>query len=81
MRNAVVAAFVMVFVFTLGVYLLPQILGRPRHWTLSVLITDQAIYQTNMPMAASMAIFFMLVSLLLVALTMVIGKERKIETQ
>ena len=81
MRNAIVAAFVMVFVFTLGVYLLPQILGRPRHWTLSVLITDQAIYQTNMPMAASMAIFFMLVSLLLVALTMVIGKGKKIETQ
>jgi len=81
LRNAMVAAFVMVFVFTLGVYLLPQILGRPRHWTLSVLITDQAIYQTNMPMAASMAIFFMLVSLLLVALTMAIGKGKKIETQ
>ncbi len=81
MRNAMVAAFVMVFVFTLGVYLLPQILGRPRHWTLSVLITDQAIYQTNMPMAASMAIFFMFVSLLLVALTMVIGKGKKIEVK
>lgn len=77
LRNAIVAAFVMVFVFTLGVYLLPQILGRPRHWTLSVLITDQAIYQTNMPMAAAMAIFFMLVSLLLVAITMAIGKEKK----
>ncbi|MBT8371667.1 MAG: ABC transporter permease [Deltaproteobacteria bacterium] len=80
LRNAIVAAFVMVFVFTLGVYLLPQILGRPRHWTLSVLITDQAIYQTNMPMAAAMAIFFMLVSLLLVALTMAIGKEKKVKT-
>jgi putative spermidine/putrescine transport system permease protein len=81
MRNAIVAAFVMVFVFTLGVYLLPQILGRPRHWTLSVLITDQAIYQTNMPMAASMAIFFMFISLLLVVLTMAIGKGKRIETR
>jgi len=79
LRNAIVASFVMVFVFSLGVYLLPQILGRPRHWTLSVLITDQAIYQTNMPMAASMAIFFMVVSLLLVLLTMVIGKGKRIE--
>jgi len=77
LRNAIVASFVMVFVFTLGVYLLPQILGRPRHWTLSVLITDQAIYQTNMPMAASMAIFFMFVSLMLVLLTMVIGKGKQ----
>ena len=79
LRNAMVAAFVMVFAFTLGVYLLPKILGRPRHWTLSVLITDQAIYQADMPMAAAMAIFFMLVSLLLVAFTMAIGKEKKVE--
>ena len=79
LRNAIVASFVMVFVFTLGVYLLPQILGRPRHWTLSVLITDKAIYQTNMPMAASMAIFFMFVSLLLVLLTLIIGKGRDVK--
>jgi len=80
LRNAIVAAFVMVFVFTLGAYLLPQILGRPRQWTLSVLITDAAIYQTNMPLAAAMAIFFMSVSLVLVALTMMIGKGKKIKT-
>jgi putative spermidine/putrescine transport system permease protein len=79
LRNAIVAAFVMVFVFTLGVYLLPQILGRPRHWTLSVLITDAAIYQTNMPLAAAMAIFFMFVSLVLVALTMMVGKGKRID--
>ena len=52
----------MVFVFALGSYLLPQILGRPQHWTLSVLITDQAIYQSNMPFAAAMAVFLVLVS-------------------
>ena len=68
----------MVFVFTLGAYLLPQILGRPRHWTLSVLITDQALYKANLPMAAAMAIFFMAVSLLLVGLTVMVGKGRKV---
>ena len=80
MRNAIVAAFVMVFVFTLGAYLLPQILGHPRHWTLSVLITDAAIYQTNMPLAAAMAVFFMFVSLALVVLTLRIGKGRQDRT-
>jgi len=78
LRNSIVAVFIMVFVFTLGAYLLPQILGRPRHWTLSVLITDQAIYQANMPMAAAMAIFFMLVSLALVGLTVLVGKGKKV---
>jgi putative spermidine/putrescine transport system permease protein len=77
LRNTIVAVFIMVFVFTLGAYLLPQILGRPRHWTLSVLITDQAIYQSNMPMAAAMAIFLMLVSLALVGLTVWLGKGKK----
>ena len=80
LRNSIVAVFIMVFVFTLGAYLLPQILGRPRHWTLSVLVTDQAIYQSNMPKAAAMAIFFMLVSLALVGLTMLAGKNRRIKS-
>jgi putative spermidine/putrescine transport system permease protein len=78
LRNSIVAVFIMVFVFTLGVYLLPQILGRPQHWTLSVLITDQAIYQSNLPMASAMAICFMLVSLALVGLTVLVGKGKKV---
>ena len=63
LRNTIFATLIMVFVFALGSYLLPQMLGRPQHWTLSVLITDQAIYQSNMPFAAAMAVFLVLVSL------------------
>jgi putative spermidine/putrescine transport system permease protein len=77
LRTAIVAAFIMVFVFTLGSYLLPQILGRPEHWTLSVLITDQAIYQSNLPFGAAMAILLMAVSLALVALTARLGQTRQ----
>ncbi len=68
-RNTILATLIMVFVFALGSYLLPQLLGRPRHWTLSVLITDQAIYQSNMPFAAAMAVFLVLVTLALVGLS------------
>ncbi len=76
-RNAIVATLVMVFVFALGAYLLPQLLGRPEHWTLSVLITDQAIYQSNMPFAAAMAVFLVAVSLSLVALALLLGHRRE----
>ena len=76
LRNTIVATLIMVFVFALGSYLLPQILGRPQHWTLSVLITDQAIFQSNVPFAAAMAIFLMLVSLALVGITLMLGKDR-----
>lgn len=74
-RNTIIATLVMVFVFALGSYLLPQILGRPQHWTLSVMITDQAVLQSNMPFAAAMAVFLVLVSLSLVALTAMIGRK------
>ena len=75
LRNTIVATLIMVFVFALGSYLLPQILGRPSHWTLSVLITDQAIYQSNMPFAAAMAVFLVLISLALVGLTLLVGRK------
>jgi putative spermidine/putrescine transport system permease protein len=75
LRNTITATLIMVFIFALGSYLLPQILGRPQHWTLSVLITDQAIYQSNMPFAAAMAVFLVLVTLGLVALTVIAGRK------
>lgn len=75
LRNAIVATLIMVFVFALGSYLLPQLLGRPQQWTLSVLITDQAIYQSNMPFAAAMAVFLVLVSLALVGVALMLGRR------
>ena len=75
LRSTIIATLIMVFIFALGSYLLPQLLGRPQHWTLSVLITDQAIYQSNMPFAAAMAVFLVLVTLALVALTVLLGRK------
>ncbi|MDP3522936.1 MAG: ABC transporter permease [Hoeflea sp.] len=77
LRTTILATLIMVFIFALGSYLLPQILGRPQHWTLSVLITDQAIYQSNMPFAAAMAVFLVLVTLGMVALTLFAGRKRE----
>lgn len=75
LRNAIVAGILMVFVFTLGAYLIPQILGRPQHWTLTVLITDQAIYQSNLPFAAALAVFLLAASLVLIGLTLSLGRR------
>ena len=77
LRNSIVSALIMVFVFNLGAFLLPQVLGRPEHWTLSVLITDQAVFQSNIPFAAAMAVFLMLVCLALVAVTLLFGQQRR----
>ncbi|MFZ3583110.1 ABC transporter permease [Loktanella sp. DJP18] len=73
LRAPIVGALILVFVFTLGVYLLPQVLGQPQHWTLSVHITDQAVFQSNLPFAAAMAVLLLIVSLALVGLTLLVG--------
>jgi len=74
LRAPVLGALILVFVFTLGAYLLPQVLGQPQHWTLSVHITDQAIFQSNLPFAAAMAVLLLTVTLALVGLTLLIGR-------
>lgn len=75
LRRAVVGAFILVFVFTLGSYLLPQLLGRSEDWTISVHITDQAVYQSNLPFAAAMSILLLIVALALVGLASLAGSE------
>ena len=77
LRNTILATLIMVFIFALGSYLLPQLLGRPQHRTLSVLITDQAIYQSNMPFAAAMAAFLLLVALAMAGLALLLASERR----
>jgi putative spermidine/putrescine transport system permease protein len=72
LRAPVTGALILVFVFTLGSYLLPQVLGRPQHWTLSVHITDQAIFQSNLPFAAAMAVLLLVITLALVGLTLLL---------
>ncbi|MRX52159.1 ABC transporter permease [Paracoccus sp. S-4012] len=80
LRAPILGATILVFVFVLGSYLLPQVLGRPQHWTLSVHITDQAIYQSNLPFAAAMAVLLLAVALALVGLSLLVTRERRTGT-
>lgn len=66
-RPIIVAGFLLVFVFTLGSYIIAFFLGSPQHWTLSVFIADQASTNANVPFAAAMAIFLTVLSLIVVA--------------
>lgn len=80
LRRSVVSTLILVFVFALGSYLIPQMLGRPSHWTLSVMATDQAILQSNLPFASAMAVFLVLACLSLIALAGMLGRDRGVGT-
>jgi putative spermidine/putrescine transport system permease protein len=76
-RPIIMAGFLLVFVFTLGSYLIAAILGRPDHWTLSVFISDQASFNANVPFAAAMAIFLTVLSLAVVGIVTVIESRTR----
>jgi putative spermidine/putrescine transport system permease protein len=76
-RPIIMAGFLLVFVFTLGSYLIAAILGRPEHWTLSVFISDQASFNANVPFAAAMAIFLTALSLAVVAIVAIIESRTR----
>lgn len=67
-RPALIAAFILAFIYSLGSYVLPIMLGKPRHWTISVHITDQALFQANIPFASALSVFLIVTALSLIAL-------------
>lgn len=75
-RSALVSSSVTVFVLTLGAIIVPQVLGKPEHWTLSVLITDQAIFNFNLPFASALAVVLLILSGSVVAAVMKFGGEK-----
>ncbi len=80
LRVPLVAAGIIMFVFTLGAVLTPQVLGKPTHWTLSVHITDQAIFQSNLPFASALALLLLLISTWLVLITLWLNRNKLEQT-
>lgn len=60
-KNGIISGTMLVFVLSLGVYVLPRILGDPPDWTLAVLIGDQVGVQGNVPFGAAMSIVLLCV--------------------
>jgi putative spermidine/putrescine transport system permease protein len=67
-RGPLIAAFLLVFILSAGSYVTPQILGLPQHWTLPVLIAEQALYRFNLPFASAMAVLLLIAALVILHL-------------
>lgn len=76
-RPAIISSGVTIFVLTLGAIVVPQVLGKPQHWTLSVLITDQAIFNFNMPFASALAVVLLIISASVIAVVTRFSKGSK----
>ena len=69
LERTILAAFILLFVFTMGAFVTPTWLGRPEDTMMAQLITDQALQRGNFPFAAALAFFFMAVTLILSLVT------------
>lgn len=73
-KNGIVSGSLLVFILTLGTYVLPKILGKPKHWTLPVIIGDQINLESNVPFASAMSIVLVVTVLLLLFVANRIGR-------
>ena len=74
--KAILACFILLFVFTMGAYVTPLWLGEPENTMYAQLIANQMLSRNNAPFAAALGVFLVVVTLSLVGITFWLGRER-----
>lgn len=74
-RGAIIGAVVTMFVYFLGVFVMPTMLGRPQDWNMTVIITDKAVGDANMPLGSALSVIMLLFTLLIIGLLMLASRK------
>ncbi len=64
-RGALLATFITLFVYFLGVFVMPTMLGGPQNWNMTVIIQDRAVEKFNMPVGAALAMIMLAITAVL----------------
>mgnify|MGYP001552070430 CR=1 FL=1 len=75
-RTGLIAATMTMFVYLLGVFVIPTMLGKPQNWTMTVMIQDRAVTDFNMPLGAALAVIMLIVTGLILIATMLFARNR-----
>jgi len=75
-KRAAAVSFLISAVLTLGAYVAPVVLGRPRNWTMAVLIGNAALAGHNVPRASAMSVCLLTAALILTGGTIWITRGR-----
>ena len=76
LQPTIITAFIILFVFTMGAYVTPIWLGQPEQTMYAMLIGDQALNRSNQPFASALAMFYLVVTVILVGITVRLGRQR-----
>lgn len=76
-RTSLVSVTLTMFVYLLGVFVMPTMLGRPKDWTMTVIISDKALGDANLPLGAALAVVMLIVTVLVLIASALLTRERK----
>jgi putative spermidine/putrescine transport system permease protein len=75
-KRAAAVSFLISAVLALGAYVAPVVLGRPRNWTMAVLIGNAALAGHNVPRASAMSVCLLISALVLTSGVVWIARGR-----
>jgi putative spermidine/putrescine transport system permease protein len=75
-RTSLMSVTLTTFVYLLGVFVMPTMLGRPKDWTMTVIISDKALGDANLPLGAALAVVMLIVTLIVLLGSAVLTRKR-----
>ena len=75
-RSSLLSVSLTMFVYLLGVFVMPTMLGRPKDWTMTVIISDKALGDANLPLGAALAVVMLIVTVIVLLGTAVMTRRR-----
>lgn len=75
-RASLISVTLTMFVYLLGVFVMPTMLGRPQDWTMTVIISDKALGDANLPLGAALAVMMLIVTVLILLASAVLVRRR-----
>ncbi len=74
--QTLVAMTLTMFVYLLGVFVMPIMLGRPKDWTMTVMISDKALGDANLPLGSALAVVMLLITGIILFLSALATRKR-----
>ncbi len=75
-RSSLVSVTLTMFVYLLGVFVMPTMLGRPKDWTMTVIISDKALGDANLPLGAALAVVMLIVTVIVLIASALLTRGR-----
>jgi putative spermidine/putrescine transport system permease protein len=73
---SLIALTLTMFIYLIGVFVMPTMLGRPSDWTMTVMISDKALGDANLPLGAALAVVMLLITAAVLLVSLAVSRRR-----